>query len=208
MSSRQSVVVALVVALSTGVVENGAGQVTDPCNMSATSAAGVLFACPQGDGDRLDANGLTVTVTVRDNVNAPVPGILPEDIWLIGCNNLLALCGGSAAINASGPTDANGQTTIIEQFAVGGCDLDGVRAVVMGIAVGAGVCADPCLPIKVKSADLSNNLVVNLVDFAMFGADYPSPPKPYNECLDYVAPFGTVTLADYAKYGVHSGHTC
>ncbi len=120
MSSRQSVVVALVLAFSTGAVENGAGQIIDCCNHSATSAAGVLFACPQGDGDRLDANGLTITVTVRDNVNAPMVGVLPEDIWLIGCNpDLLALCGGSAAINASGPTDINGQTTITGDFAAG-----------------------------------------------------------------------------------------
>jgi len=198
----------MVLSLSAGAVEDGGGQIIDHCNMTATSPAGVLFACPQGDGDRLDARGLTITVTVRDNVNQPIPGILPEDIWLIGCNELLALCGGSGAINASGPTDANGQTTIGEAFWAGGCDLGGVRVVVQGFVVGAGVCGQPCLPIKVKSADLNNNLVVNLVDFATFGAGYTSPPRPYNECIDYVAPFGTVTLSDYAKYGSHSGHSC
>ena len=186
-------------------VEAGIG---DPCNMSATSAAGVNFACPQGDGDPLSANGLTITVTVRDNVNAPVAGVLPSDICLIGCNDLLELCGGSGAINATAPTVVTGQTTITGDIAAGGCDLGGIRVVVMGIVVGAGVCGQPCLQIKVKSADLNGNLVVNLVDFATFGAGYQSPPKAYNQCIDFTAPIGTVTLPDFAKYGTHNGHTC
>lgn len=189
-------------------VSGAESGVVDPCNFSATSAAGVLFACPAGDGDKLAAGGLTITVTCLDNVHAPIPGIIPSDIWLIGCNNLLTLCGGSGSINASAPTDINGQTTITDDYAAGGCDLGGVRVVVQGIVVGAGVCGQPCVPIKVKSADLNSNLVVNLVDFAIFGVGYTSPPKSYNECIDYTAPFGTVTLPDFAKYGSHNNHTC
>jgi hypothetical protein len=182
--------------------------VVDPCNSSATAAAGVAFACPQSDGDALGVNGLTITVTVRDDVNAPIAGIPAADVWLIGCNDLLALCGGSGAINASGPTDINGVTTITGDIAAGGCDLAGVRVVVQGVSIGAGICADPCVLIKVKSPDVNGNLVVNLVDFATFGAGFTSPPKPYNECIDYVAPFGTVTLPDFAKFGAHNSHTC
>jgi hypothetical protein len=80
--------------------------------------------------------------------------------------------------------------------------------VVQGVVIGAGVCAAPCVAIKVKSADINKSLVVNLVDFATFGAGYTSPPKAYNECIDYTAPFGTVTLPDFAKYGSHNNHTC
>jgi hypothetical protein len=121
------------------------------------------------------------------------------------------MCGGSGAISASAPTDANGVTTITGRFAVGGCDVGGVRVVVQGVPVGVGPsCADPCLPIKIKSGDLNKSLNVNLVDFSIFGGPngYPSPPKPYNECIDYTAPFGTVTLPDFAKYGSHNNHTC
>ncbi len=187
--------------------ENVGAGVVDPCNSVATAPSGVLFSCPAGDGDALAANGLTISVTIRDNVNAPIAGILAADIWVIGCNDLLALCGGSGAISASGPTDANGQTTITGRLAAGGCDT-GLRAVWQGVAIGAGVCADPCLTIKVRSCDINGNLVTNLTDFAIFGTGYTSPPRSYNECIDYAAPFGTVTLPDFARYGSHSAHSC
>jgi hypothetical protein len=151
---------------------------------------------------------LTISVRIVDQTNAPIPNIPEYDIWLVGCNVTLAMCGGSGAITASAPTNQNGETTITARYAAGGCDNTGVRVVVMGCVIGAGICADPCIPIKIRSPDINADYVVNLVDFSLFGAGYTSPPKPYNECLDYVAPFGTVTLADYAKYGVHASHSC
>jgi hypothetical protein len=199
---------AALLCLQVASVETVTSGVVDQCNSSASGAAGVVLACPQSDGDLLSAAGLTITVTVLDINSDPVPNIPAADVWLIGCNDLLALCGGSGAINASGPTDVNGQTTITGDIAAGGCDLGGVRVVVQGIAIGAGPCGDPCVAVKVKSPDINGNLIVNLVDFATFGAGYTSPPKPYNECIDYAAPFGTVTLADFAKYGSHNNHTC
>jgi len=203
-----SLAAAALLCLQFAGVETVNSGVVDPCNSSAAAAAGVIFAFPQSFGNVLSVAGLTITVTVRDNVNAPVVGVPAADVWLIGCNDLLNLCGGSGAINASAPTDVNGVTTITGDIAAGGCDLGGVRVVVQGIVIGAGVCADPCVLIKVKSADINGNLSVNLVDFATFGAGYTSPPKPYNECIDYTAPFGTVTLPDFAKYGSHNNHTC
>jgi hypothetical protein len=191
-----------------GTVNSG---VVDPCNSSASGAAGVLFICPQNDGDLLSTAGLTISVTVLDNLNAPVVGVPAADVWLIGCTEPnLALCGGSGAISASAATDVNGQTTITGKLAAGGCDLGGVRVVVQGVVIGAGVCADPCIAVKMKSADINKSLTVNLVDFSIFGgaSGYPSPPKPYNECIDYTSPFGTVTLPDFAKYGSHNNHTC
>jgi hypothetical protein len=203
-----SLVAAALLCLQIAGVETVNSGVVDPCNSSASSAAGVAFACPQSDGDILGSIGLTISVTVHDNVNAPVVGVPAADVWLIGCSDLLALCGGSGSISASAATDINGQTTINGDLSAGGCDLGGVRVVVQGVVIGAGVCADACLPIKFKSADINGSLTVNLVDFATFGAGYQSPPKPYNECIDFSAPFGTVTLPDFAKYGTHNNHTC
>jgi hypothetical protein len=179
----------------------------------ASSAAGVIFACPSSDGDALHTRGLTITVIARNVAGIGIEGIPAEDFWLIGCNGLLSLCGGSGAINASGPTDENGMTTITGDIAAGGCDLGGVRAVVQGVVIGAGGCGDPCLPVQVKSSDIvpaQGNLVVDLADFAKFGTGYQSPPKAYQECLDYVAPFGEVKLNDFGKYGSHHGpnHDC
>jgi hypothetical protein len=101
----------------------------------------------------------------------------------------------------------NGERRSPVTFAAGGCDLGGVRVVAQGVVIGAGVCAQPCLAIKVKSADFNKSLNVNLVDFSTFGAGYQSPPKPYNECIDLTAPFGTVTLPDFALFGSHNDHT-
>lgn len=212
MSVHKTIVLGCALVVAAFVSDSGVNAgVGDPCNMFATSASGVLFACPQGDGDTLASGGLTITVTVLDNISEPIPNVPAADIWIIGCTESnLVLCGGSGAISASGPTDANGVTTITTDFAAGGCDLGGIRVVVQGFQVGAGVCGDPCLPIKIKSADINKSYVVNLVDFSIFGgaSGYPSPPKPYNECIDYTAPFGTVTLPDFAKYGTHNNHTC
>lgn len=194
--------------VSLALVTVSQAQLDGWCNSTASASAGVLFACPQGDGNTLGSVGLTVTVTVRDILNVPVPGIPAEDIWLIGCNNLLGLCDGSQAISATGPTDANGQTTITAAFAAGGCDVGGVRVVVQGVVIGAGVCGQPCLPIKVKSADITGDLRVDLIDLAQFSPGYQSPPKPYIECIDYVAPFGAITLADFARFGSHYQHLC
>lgn len=210
-----SLVAAALLCLQIAGVNAVNSGVVDPCNSTASSAAGVTFACPQDDGDLLSASGLTISVTVKDNVNVAVPNVPAADIWLDGCTaGTLALCGGSGAINAAAATDINGQTTITGNLAAGGCDLSGVRVVVQGVVIGAGTCAAACVPIKVKSADINKSLTINLVDFAIFGggppagSGYPSPPKVYNECIDYTAPFGTVTLPDFAKYGSHNGHTC
>jgi hypothetical protein len=142
-------------------------------------------------------------------VNAPIQGVPAADVWLIGCSDLLELCGGSGAISASAATDVNGQTTITGDLSAGGCDLSGVRVVVQSVVIGAGVCADPCIAIKFKSADVNGSGTVTLADFAIFGAGYTSPPKAYNECIDFIGgPFGTVTLADFAKFGAHYNHLC
>jgi hypothetical protein len=205
---RLGIYAVFVASLLAAWLERSVAGVWDPCNSTVSAPAGVLFACPQGDGDFLSANGLTIDVIVRDNVMAPIPGIIPSDFWIIGCNDLLALCAGSASIDASAPTDENGHTTITARLAAGGCDISGIRVVVQGAVLGAGVCGDPCVPIYVRSCDVDGNLAVNLSDFAAFGAGYTSPPKPYNECLDYTAPFGAVNLGDFAKFGVHYQHAC
>lgn len=143
-------VLAVIIVPSSPAYALSPTDLPDPCGSTATSAAGVHFICPQGDGDALSAAGLTITVTVLDIAHVPVPGIPAQDIWLIGCNDLLVLCGGSGAINATAPTDTNGMTTIEGAIAGGGCD-PGVRVVVQGIVIGGGVCSGGCLPIQVRS---------------------------------------------------------
>jgi hypothetical protein len=187
--------------------------IVDPCTSTASAAAGIGFICPQGDGDNMPS---TISITIKDNTNAAIPGIPAADFWLIGCSNLIVLCGGSGSINATAATDASGNTTITGKLAGGGCDNTGVRVVCQGIVLGSGgACSPLCLGIQLRSPDQKNttgggpDLQVTSSDFSYFGSNYASPPKPYLACVDFVGgPYGTVTVADFSKFGAHFNHKC
>jgi hypothetical protein len=219
-----SLVAAALLCWQVAGVDTVNSGIVDPCESTATSDTGVHFICPQGDGDALTTGGsnpapggpgLTIFVTILDNTTAPVPGIPAADFWLIGCNDLILLCGGSGSINATAATDAAGQTTIAGDISGSGCDT-GVRVVCQGIVLGnGGPCAPLCLAIAVRSPDQKNTQggppegVVSSSDFSFFGTSYASPPKPYFACHDFVGgPYGTITVADFAKFGAHFNHSC
>lgn len=199
--------------------------IVDPCKTTATAATGTTFACPQGDGDALSAAGLTITVTVRDNTNAPIPGVPASDFWLVGCNDKLALCGGSGSMGASAATNASGVTTITGDPSVGGCDT-GVKVVVQGIVVQTGgSCLPLCLNIAVHTPDMKSvagcagdnicpDLIIGTSDFSYFATGYATAGNPapvYKACLDYASPFASpIGLADFSKFSVHylAAHKC
>ncbi|MDH5627168.1 MAG: hypothetical protein OEY69_02625, partial [Candidatus Krumholzibacteria bacterium] len=70
-----SLVAAALLCWQVAGVDTVNSGIVDPCNSTASSAAGVHFICPQGDGDPLSGAGLTISVTINDNTNAPVAGI-------------------------------------------------------------------------------------------------------------------------------------
>ena len=205
--------------------------IVDPCKSTATSAAGTSFSCPLGDGNALGSAGLTITVTIKDNTNAPIPGVPATDIWLKGCADALRLCGGSSAINADAATDINGVTTISGDPIVSGCDT-GVEVVVQGIVLKNVNCLQLCLPIAIHTPDMKSEGLagdppacggdivcpdgrVRPNDFNYFTSGYPRTgfAPPYKPCLDYVTPFAApINLGDYSKFSVHyvpnSPHRC
>jgi hypothetical protein len=206
-----SLVLAASVTFDSAVIR---ADLPDVCQSTATvNGSGVVVACPLGDGDALAGAGLTITVTVVDALNMPVAGIPPQDFWLIGCNDELVLCGGSNSINADASTDANGVTHISGAIASGGCDT-GVRVVVQGVVIGNGACVPVCLPIAVRSPDQVSSSggqpdgIISAADLAYFALNYQSPPRPYAVCDDYAAPYGTISLADFARLAVHYDHSC
>jgi hypothetical protein len=146
--------------------------IIDKCFSSVSSAAGFVLACPAGDGETLAEKGLDITVTCKDGTNFPIPNIPAADFWLIGCNNNLVLCGGSASTNADHMTDNNGQTTISGTIAASG--FDQIFVVVQGVIIG---CPSTCLPINVTSPDQNGDLAVDVSDLALFATGYP--PNPY-----------------------------
>ena len=193
-------------------VDTANSGIVHPCSSTATTGVGsyCATACPQGDGDNLGDVGGLISVLVKDNTGAVIPNIPASDFWLIGCNDALALCGGSGSINADSASNASGMTTIGggQDIAAGGCD-NGVQVVVQGT-----VLLDPvdctsvfCLPINVVSVDYNGDLVVDLIDFSIFGPAFPSPPQTYDGCLDYNCD-GVIDLIDFSIFGGHFLHLC
>jgi hypothetical protein len=185
--------------------------IVEPCSSSASSAGGCVLVCPQGDGDRLDALGATISVVVKDQAGAPIPGIPGADFWLMGCNDPgLVLCGGGGSINADAATDINGETTIVNDFAAGGCDSVGVVVVVQGVVIEDinNNCNPLCLPIVMVSPDIDASLLVDVVDLGLFSINYTAPvPKGYVACLDYNCD-GAIDLVDFSLFSQHYLHLC
>jgi len=210
-------------------------DIVDVCNFTLTANAGVVLACPLGDGDPLTApvggGSCQITMIVRDVANAPIPGIPAVDMWLVGCNDGLLLCGGSSGSNPDHATDASGTTTFSNEPVSGGCDT-GLYVVVQGVVVqDPGTCLPKCVPIEVRSPDyksagapgpspcggdlLCPDSRITTADFGWFVTHYPTaanPGAPYLACADYAAPLGApIGLADFGKFVVHyagAGHKC
>ncbi len=195
-------VVSAAVLLVAGVAFGG---IIDPCQSTASSAGGCIVICPAGDGDQLSAKGAMISITVNDNTGTGIEGIPASDFWLVDCDpiRVMVLCGGSGSSNADAATDASGNTTMSGDIAAGGCAI-GVSVIVQGFAIG---CPATCLTaIEVKSPDMNGDLVVNLPDLALFGAQYP--PNPFtNTCADFNCD-NLINLQDFSVFGLHYNHVC
>jgi len=217
-------------------VDNVNSGIVDACKSTVTANAGVVLVCPLGDGDALTAvvggGSSVITLTVNDNTPTGIPGIPATDMWLVGCNDGLLLCGGSQGSNADLATNGSGVTTFSNEPIAGGCDT-GLYAVVQGVVIqNPGSCTPKCLPIQARSPDYKSNGVppappscaadvrcpdskVSVTDYSWFTTHYPSAGNPgatYLACADYAAPLGSpIGLADFSKFVVHyagAGHKC
>jgi hypothetical protein len=168
---------------------------------------------------------------VRDNANVGIAGIPATDMWLVGCNDGLLLCGGSTGSNADAVTNASGTTTFSNEPIAGGCDT-GLFAVVQGVVIqDSGTCQPKCLAIAARSPDYKSSGApgpapcagdlkcpdskVTTADFGWFVTHYPTGSNPgatYLACADYAAPLGApIGLADFGKFTGHfagAGHKC
>jgi len=216
-------------------INNANSGIVDPCLSTVTAASGVVLVCPLGDGDLLTApvggGNSQITLTVKDNAGAAIPGIPATDMWLVGCNDGLLLCGGSQGSNADAVTNASGTTTFSNEPIAGGCDT-GLYAVVQGVIIqNPGSCTPKCLGISARSPDYKSagapgpapcagdlkcpDSKVTNADFSWFVTHYPTGANPgatYLVCADYAAPLGSpIGLADFSKFTVHfagAGHKC
>ena len=187
-------------------VDDATSGIVYSCSSSATGAGCCYLVCPQGDGTRFDDPGCAAIIglTARDITGTPIAGILAQDIWLVGCNDGICLCGGSGSINADSNTSAfvPGYTTISGDLAAGGCDT-GLYVVIQGVIVG---CPPTCLGYWVMSPDINCDLIVDLIDLALFAPVYLGT-SPYDPCMDYDCD-SAIGLIDFAIFGIHYLHRC
>jgi hypothetical protein len=234
--SKRTVIPSLLVAglavLQAAGPEPVNSGIVDTCKSSVTANPGVVLVCLLGDGDPLTSpvggGNSQITLTVRDTGNVPIPGIPAVDIWLVGCNDGLLLCGGSSGSNADAATNASGTTTFSNEPVAGGCDT-GLFVVVQGWVVKDPLtpCLPKCVAIAARSPDYKNTTGcgaadnrcpdsrVTTADFNWFVSHLPTagnPGAPYLACADYAAPLGApIGLADFSKFTVHfagAGHKC
>jgi len=166
-----------------------------------------ILVCPTGDGPTLASIGATITVKVTDITGFnPLPNIPASDYWPFDCSDQTALCGGSASINADGPSDADGIATISGAIAARG-SASGTIVIVQGVVIEDCSFVALCLPIVWKSPDINGDLLVDIVDFSMFGPSFPSPPKTYDAAAD-LNNDGVIDLLDFAEFGGHFLHQC
>ncbi len=203
--------------------------IVDPCKSFVSATTGIALVCPAGDGDSFSSVGITINLTVRDSQDSGIAGIPRTDMWLVGCNDKLLLCGGSQGSNPDAATNALGQTTFSNEPNASGCET-GVYVVVQGLIILKAGCVPNCLPMQLRSPDYKSSGApgpppcgldtqcpdgkVSMADYTWFTLHYPNwdnPGAPYLACADFATPYSSISLADYSRFIIHytgTGHRC
>jgi hypothetical protein len=207
---------------------------------TATGSPGTMPGCPQADGGTMAQYGFRIEIWVRDGTGAGIANVPPSDFWVNDCDPVetLILCGGSASSNADALTDATGNTQMrgtnvaASTSALGdiSCDdpplvgctspppvgspicTNGVIVIVQGetISTPEPSCLPICLPVNVRSFDITGDGVVNDSDLSSFAVGYPGGSGTPNQCIDYNAD-GVISLPDLSTFSLHFGppsHRC
>ncbi len=155
-----------------------------------------LRVCPEGD----DAH-LTADIMVWGSDIAPTVALPPHMIECNASNNGTHFCDGMPLL-AYEPTNEDGVARM-EVSDIGG---SGKTDLVFGLW-NSGL-QFQTVTMYMKSPDINGSGTVNILDFAVFGAHYTSPPKEYLWAVDFSAPYGTITLQDFAYFTAHNNHAC
>jgi hypothetical protein len=127
------------------------------------------------------------------------------DFWIVGLNGPYTLCGSFQSSAADWPTDADGRTTISGSIAAGGFFENDVHVMAAGWPVQAAPECHSPLPLVLVSPDMSGDLVVDIIDLAMFAVS--CPPNAHAEEADMNAD-GVVDIVDLALFAMHWLHSC
>jgi len=183
-----------------GMTSLAMAGIPDPTQSTASSATGCFDMTPGGTGTTLGNEGLTISVTVVDGGNIPIPGYPFQDIWWDdNGNGDLALCQGGTVADAN--TNGSGFTTISGGAAGGGWTQAGLRVYLAGVPV----TGSPALGIEVNSPDINGDITVNLADLGDFATDFNDPA--YNFRSDFTCD-GSENLADVGDFAVANAQSC
>ncbi|NIO00753.1 MAG: hypothetical protein GTO42_01220 [Candidatus Latescibacteria bacterium] len=187
----------IIFTLWCGVTLGAVGSRTDcGCLQSLPPGNHVVLICPQGDGPTLAEAGAIITLTYQDIVKPERP------FSTGGCNGGIVWCGGP--LRADSFTGDNGQTTVSGPMAGGGYDTEIVWYLVHLVNQD---CMMSYVPLVLVSPDINADLAVDLVDFSIFAAGFPSPSKPYDPRLDFDGD-GSVDIVDFSLFAQHWLHRC
>lgn len=203
----RSTVAFLAMLIAAALPASVAGKLLHPCQSTVTGEGlpAAIAICPAGDGQTLAEVGARIDLIGVDGQGIPVPGVDPRDIWLMGCG------GGDPCLWAGmsigdGPTDENGETSLSGTVAAGGM-YSGVSVFAYDIVmVSSPDCSEAiCLPVELRSADINNDMIVDIIDLSILGAAFTT--GPYNPAADFTFD-GVVDLEDLTFLGEHFGHSC
>jgi len=165
-----------------------------------------IVVLPDGSGDPLTAArtpsgaivDATLTLTLRDCWDEPIPNFPAEDLWLESADGGLVPCVGGSIADAN--TDALGVATWTNPLLAGGHSEAGCSIVINGTVLFSG---QP-LALRFNSPDLNGDLAVNLSDVAIFVGDYWGP---YRFRSDFSAD-GVLNLSDVSLMVQAVGSAC
>jgi len=201
----------LMVMVALPAVVQGAPIIPDPdLSFSLRTYAGpetaVLFVLPSGDGFVFSSASIgsgvvdaTITLTVMDAVQRPMPNYPAEDLWLESADGGLVICDGGSIADVS--TDEAGQTRWHNPLRAGGFSQTRTIVMISGLAVQGGMGE----LVTYNSADINGDLVVNLSDVPIFAADFHSGENPFRSDFRYD---GFVNLSDVVLMGQSLGLSC
>jgi hypothetical protein len=167
--------------------------------IEVVATPGVAVISPAGTAPSLESRGLTIFVQLLDCNGLPIEGFPSQDIWVgdPGIGEVWMCQNGSVA---DSNTDPEGRTTISGAIFGGGYSTGGIQVYVSGVPVGP---PEP-LPLNFISADYDGNLVVDIIDFGEFAADFGQIGITRSD----FAMDGKIDLSDFGQFAEYFGDSC
>lgn len=195
--------------LTASGVHAGIGGPQGTYNMAYTGTEALtLLVVPDGSGPPLNEARLpfggtadaTITLQLRDANYDPIPYYPREDMWLESEDNGLIICAGGSIADTE--TDLNGETHWTNPLRGGGAS----EALTVVKVNGSLVELTSGVRLGFNSPDINGDLVVNLLDVALFAEDFFDHPV-FSFRSDFYRD-GQINIADLGVFAQAIGAVC